>query len=176
MLSTDREDFDKQLEVLFGGHPTVFLTQPRREAYWRGLQKMPLAMFVRCVDHALQDSSELAAKVPSVNRIWDISRHLKSRAASAAPTFEQPVQLDDYALLGNRWLLAFLVRRALDPKAPWSPDEPTLQRLLATKDRIVQQFRAGGGINDPANIADAMDVATAAFTREYETLRNRQAA
>jgi hypothetical protein len=155
MLSTEREDFDKQLEVLFGGYPT-FVTAPRKEAYWRGLQKMPLSVFVRCVDAALQDQSEEGKKLPTVNRVWELSRALKARSAPVQRTQESR-QYDDYHLLGQRWLFAYLLKNG-------GMDPVKLPKLIAAKNRIIEEFRASGDIN--GNVAEWLDVAMATFERE----------
>lgn len=155
MLSTEREEFDKQLEVLFGGYPT-FVTAPRKEAYWRGLQKMQLSMFVRCVDAALQDQSEEGKKLPTVNRVWELSRTLKARQAMPQRTQETQASYDDYHQLGQRWLLAFLIRNDIELDK--------LPKLVAAKNRIVTEFRAGGNLD--ANVAEWLDVAMATFERE----------
>lgn len=154
MLSTEREDFDKQLEVLFGGYPT-FVTAPRKEAYWRGLQKMQLSMFVRCVDAALQDQSEEGKKLPTVNRVWELSRTLKSRSAPLQQTREVQ-SYDDYHQLGQRWLFGFLLERG-------GVEPSVLPKLVAAKNRIVEQFRAGGNID--GTVAEWLDVAKAEFDR-----------
>jgi hypothetical protein len=154
MLSTEREDFEKQLEVLFGGYPT-FVTAPRKEAYWRGLQKMQLSMFVRCVDAALQDQSEDGKKLPTVNRVWELSRALKARSL---PTRTQETQAiyDDYHLLGQRWLFGFLLG-----KGGVDPDK--LPKLIAAKNLIVSEFRECREID--TNVAEWLDIAMAEFER-----------
>lgn len=155
MLSTEREDFDKQLEVLFGGYPT-FVTAPRKEAYWRGLQKMQLSMFVRCVDAALQDQSEEGKKLPTVNRVWELSRTLKSRSAQPPQQTREVQSYDDYHQLGQRWLFGFLLERG-------GVEPSVLPKLVAAKNRIVEQFRAGGNID--GTVAEWFDVAKAEFER-----------
>lgn len=154
MLSTDRADFEAQLHVLFGGFPT-FLTPPRIEAYWRGLQKMQLSMFVRCVDHALGETGP--EKLPSVNTIWQISKQLR-------PTFHQPQSKaaaanvgDDFLMLGNRWLLAFLLKTNGVPEAaiPW---------LVELKNRIVDDFRNSGDECGGESTAEWLAMAMDAFT------------
>lgn len=154
MLSTEREDFDKQLEVLFGGYPT-FVTAPRKEAYWRGLQKMQLSMFVRCVDAALQDQSEEGKKLPTVNRVWELSRTLKARSAPLHQRTQEAQSYDDYHQLGQRWLLAFMIRNDVDPAK--------MPMLIAAKNRIVAEFRAGGDID--GTVAEWLDVAMTEFER-----------
>lgn len=155
MLSTEREEFDKQLEVLFGGYPT-FVTAPRKEAYWRGLQKMQLSMFVRCVDAALQDQSEEGKKLPTVNRVWELSRTLKAR--TAMPQRAQETQsYDDYHQLGCRWLFAFLLKNG-------GVEPAKIPKLIDAKNRIVEEFRAGGDID--GTVREWLDVATSTFERE----------
>lgn len=155
MLSTEREDFDKQLEVLFGGYPT-FVTAPRKEAYWRGLQKMQLSMFVRCVDAALQDQSEEGKKLPTVNRVWELSRTLKLRSAPLLQRTQEAQSYDDYHQLGQRWLLGFVLRSG-------GVDPATMPKLVAAKNRIVEQFRAGGDVD--GTVAEWLDVAMTEFER-----------
>lgn len=157
MLSTDRQDFEAQLEVLFGGYPAAFLTGPRKEAYWRGLQKMPLSLFVRCIDSALQDQSEEGAKPPTVNRVWEISRNLRAMAAPQKQAL--PLQQhDDYHCLGQKWLFAFLLKqRGVDPEK--------VPQLVAAKNRIVEQFRASGEAQVEARVAEWLDVAMTTFDR-----------
>lgn len=133
MLSTEREDFETQLEVLFGGYPT-FLTPPRKEAYWRGLQKMPLSTFVRCVDYALQDTSEEAKKLPTVHRIWDISRGLKrAQPQRPEPELELEPKLDRFARFGNIQFFKFLRKHDVD--------NSQLPELIRRKDEIVDAAR-----------------------------------
>lgn len=134
MLSTDRQAFEEQLEVLFGGFPQ-FLTPNRKEAFWRGLQKMPLALFTRCVDHALGEKGE--EKLPTPNRIWHISNQLRQRQQIEQRSL--PAQhFDDFHAFGQRCLLVFLQQH------PRQVDEATLQRLIAEKNKIVPALRTGG--------------------------------
>lgn len=134
MLSTDRQDFETQLEVLFGGYPT-FLTPPRKEAYWRGLQKMPMSMFIRCVDYALQDTSEEGKKLPTVHRLWDISRGLKAQVQQPrAEAPELPLSdLDHYARFANIQLFKFL--RVHDVQSAQLP------ALLKLRDEVIGAAR-----------------------------------
>lgn len=158
MLSTERTDFESQLAVLFGGFPT-FLTPPRIEAYWRGLQKMQLSVFVRCVDYALSESG--GEKLPTVNAIWQISRNLRSVAPPRQQANDAP-PVDHFANLGNRWLLAFLLN-----KQGASP--ACLPQLLAIKNRIVDQFRSSGDVCGGPTTAEWLEVATGAFDRAWQS-------
>lgn len=163
MLSTDRKDFESQLQVLFGGFPT-FLTEPRIQAYWRGLQKMPLSVFVRCVDHALGERG--SDKLPTVNTIWQLSRTL--RAAPPPQSHAPPSPYDDFHLVGQRWLFAFLLRRAIEEPPPPDVTEPTLQKLIEVKNRIIAQYRASGEPCGGKDIGEWLDVAQAAFVKIAE--------
>lgn len=155
MLNAERPDFEAQLAILFGGHPT-FLTPPRIDAYWRGLQKMPLSVFVRCVDESLGPDGD--EKLPTVNRIWQISRAMKARGARPSPHVEEQQFGDDYHVLGQRWLLAFLL------KCQGVPPEK-MPKLVTAKNSIVDQFRANGGVEIDSNVAEWLDVAMTDFAR-----------
>lgn len=64
---------------------------------------------------------------------------------------------DDYHLLGQRWLFAFLLKQG-----GVGPEK--LPKLIAAKNRIVEQFRAGGDID--GTVAEWLDVAMSTFERE----------
>lgn len=151
MHSTERKQFEDELAVLFGGFPQ-FLTPPRIEAYWRGLAKMSLPVFTRCVNEALSEKG--SEKLPTVNTLWQISRTL--RAAPSSQPQAQTRQYDKYHLLGQRWLFAFLLQRK-------GVDDATLQKLIAMKNRVIEQFRESGDID--GNVAEWLDVAMTAFAK-----------
>lgn len=154
MLSTERADFEAQLAVLFGGYPT-FLTPPRIEAYWRGLAKMPLSLFVRTVDCALGEAG--TDKLPTVNTLWQISKRLRAPVQGSKPTNEKPIG-DDFLLLGNRWLLAFLLGKQ-------GASAESLAALVSMKNRIVVQFRNSGDKCGGTETAEWLEVATGAFEK-----------
>lgn len=133
MIASDREEFDRQLDVLFGGFK-AFLTPNRKEAFWRGLQKMQLSTFVRCVDHALGEKGD--GEMPTTNRVWQISRMLHARARVDDKPTQQ--QFDDFHTFGQRCLKVFLLNQQD------IVDEATLQRLIGEKNRIVQVYRSSG--------------------------------
>ena len=155
MLSTDRHDFEGQLAVLFGAYPT-FLTPPRVDAYWRGLQKMPLSTFVRCVDQALGETGP--DKLPTVNAIWQMSHALRAQAKPPAQQSEVP-QFDEFHALGQRSLLKFFMKR----KSCTALTESQLQRVIAKKNLIVGQHRATGEY-EPA--AEWHELLLSAFAKE----------
>lgn len=150
MNSTERKQFEDELAVLFGGFPQ-FLTPPRIEAYWRGLQQMSLPIFIRCVNEFLGPKAE--GKLPTPNMIWQMSRKLRALPSGPAQATSQQ-QFDDYHCLGQKWLLGFVLKHGgVDPKR--------LPQLIAVKNRIVDQFRTSGEIN--GNVAEWLDVAMTAF-------------
>lgn len=130
MLSTERQAFESQLAVLFGAFPT-FLTQPRIEAYWRGLLKMHLQVFERCVDRLLGEQGD--DKLPTVNRIWQVSRELRSHTP-AQPVETSPAQLPSTVwLYGNRAMFNYLLRRG-------GAGYEQLLLMLAEKKRICDAY------------------------------------
>lgn len=141
MLSTERADFETHLGVLFGGYPT-FLTPPRTEAYWRGLARMPLSVFVRCVDYALGESG--TDKLPTVNAIWQISRNLRSPPKPQIQA--QPALAHPFQGAANGALLSLL-----NSKGPASDD--CIAKLVALKNRIVADLPTDA---DPAEVRDVL--------------------
>jgi hypothetical protein len=141
MLSTERQDFETHLAILFGGYPT-FLTPPRTEAYWRGLSKMPLSLFVRCVDYALGESG--TDKLPTVNALWQISRGLRAPMPQrqAAPT--EPIHPLQAA--ANSALLSLLNQRG-----PASAE--CIRELIAAKNKIASTLPPD---SDPAEVRDVL--------------------
>jgi hypothetical protein len=130
MLSTEREIFDEHLEVLFGGF-TGFLTDPRREAYWRGLQKMPLSVFVRCVDQVLGETGQ--EKLPTVNTLWQVSRNLRAASANDRPSVLRSEPLDIVHAYGNRALLWWLRKHG-------SVSASSLQKIIAAKKQTCDAY------------------------------------
>lgn len=110
MYSTDREQFDVQLSLLCQGYG--FWVGDRSEAYWKGLSKMALPSFARCVEFAISEDGP--EKLPNTHGIWKIHRDLR---ASAAP---QPTKAIDLVPPQGKWLrwvnglfLKYLERRRL---------------------------------------------------------------
>lgn len=131
MLSTERKPFEDEMAILFGGWPT-FLTPPRIEAYWRGLGKMSFDVFKRCVCYALEHASS-EQKVPTVGRIWEISREL--RQVTAAPKSEEerrpaPSVITAYS---NRALWNYLWRKG-------AASNESLGMIMAAKDKICSSY------------------------------------
>lgn len=140
MVSTDRDEFDKQLAVLFAAFPAAYFTDARKEAYWRGLKSMSLPLFTRVVDRVLGQSGD--EQPPSVSRVWEISRDLMSHApGSLRPTIAgKPINFDEPALSQPRrkanitllrWIVAY--------NGPSIPDWQ-MRALVAAKDKLMDEF------------------------------------
>lgn len=84
MYSTDREQFDVQLLMLCQGYG--FWVGDRSEAYWKGLAKMGLIEFARCVEYAISEDGP--EKLPNTHGIWKIHRELRGRSQ---PQVQDPV-------------------------------------------------------------------------------------
>jgi hypothetical protein len=108
VLSTDKPEFEAQLTLLCQGYG--FWLGDRLEAYWKGLTKMHLSSFARCVDLAL--SEEGPEKIPNVHGIWKIHRELRASATAHAPkaVISRPVE-SKWLRLVNRLFLKYLLRR-----------------------------------------------------------------
>ena len=109
MLSTDRTEFEIQLDRLCSGF-NVPMSEARKEAYWTGLAKMSLSQFSRSIDHALSEDGP--DKIPTTGQIWRI--HKQARASGAAQPVhtsaakEDPDHLEYFA---NRLLMQHLSHR-----------------------------------------------------------------
>ena len=117
MLSTDRTEFDAQLEILCAGYDRP--VGNRSEAYWKACAKMSLIEFARIVEHAI--SPDGPTKFPSTHDVWDILKKL--RTESRRRTIEQPQDARDHLeFYGNRLLLRHMGdRRGLGSMGKFVP-------------------------------------------------------
>lgn len=111
MQSSERTEFEEQLGILCAGF-NVPVTPHRREAYWKGLAKMSLAQFARCVDHAVSDDWA-DAEVPTTKQIWGMHRSFRMRPAGVIATqdHEREDPRDHLLFYANRMFLRHLVTR-----------------------------------------------------------------
>ncbi len=141
--STEREQFDTHLGALFGGFPPMILTPDRKEGYWRGLAKMPLLTFERCVNRAL-DGEVGEEKLPSPKRLWQISRDLRHESRAAAqPPATPPREYDVFDAYANRVMLLFFLNRA-SPSTQVMRGAATAESLAAmirAKDKLAADYR-----------------------------------
>lgn len=175
MFSGDRMEFEEHLAILFAGFPTL-LTPPRVEAYWRGLDRMSLDVFKRCVDQMLGEHGEKT--LPTPNRVWKVSREL--RVKPPAPNPQASLQLrnyDDFHRFGQRRLFEFLIDNG-------AASNPSLAKLIERKNKLVGSFRvAYAGNSESAeddDIAEYREIFRSEFRKLFEprtyeeTERDRQ--
>lgn len=141
MVNTDREEFDKQLAVMFAAFPSAYFTDARKEAYWRGLKSMSMPLFIRVVDRVIGQSGD--EEPPSVSRIWGISRDLLSHAPSGgnrvgthAPKVEEP-RLSEPRRKANLVLLRYIAAY----RGPSIPHN-VMGALVKAKDRLMDDFES----------------------------------
>ena len=111
MLSTDRKEFDAQMEILCGAYDKPLWA--RAEAYWKGLAKMSIIDFARCVEYAVgQNGPE---KVPTTHDMWTIWRKLRAeRPRAPAPKAAEPTEVwSVWQLKVDSLFLRYLARRRL---------------------------------------------------------------
>jgi hypothetical protein len=129
MRPDDRGEFVRLMEMLCSGF-NVPSTDLRAEAYWRGLQRMDIAIFARCVERALGERGP--EKMPTVPQVWNIYRDIKTKPA--LDVRQEPSIYDGIHAFGQRYMLRFLMR-----DGPVS--DSALARLIQAKNRIIGQFR-----------------------------------
>jgi hypothetical protein len=143
VYSTDREQFEVQLSLLCAGYGVWVGDRP--EAYWKGLAKMSLIQFARCVEFAL--SEEGPEKVPNVHELWKIHKGLRAKGAvqdgaSSPPESEYPKWLRRVNLL----FLAYLMRRRLGDR---EQSDINLARRRKRCLELVAIFEEMEAANDP---------------------------
>jgi hypothetical protein len=165
MQSGDRQEFDTQMAMLCAGFNVP--QGDRFDAYWKGLEKMQLASFVRVVEHALGENGP--DKIPTTQACWAISKQLRAR-----PTVYVHQEAPNTHWNGDAWdqeanhhMLRYYSQK-LFPRAvkgrygtthymgglPLRIDESTRIRtgyLLEAKNAWAQEMREGGDAErDPA--------------------------
>jgi hypothetical protein len=130
MQSTDRPEFDEQLKILCAGYDKP--VGDRSEAYWKGLAKMSLIEFARCVEFCMTE--EGPEKMPTAPGMWKIRKQLRS-----APTIILPLKTQRHApdshmvFFANRLMLRHVVWRG-------GIGEVELDRCLRAKAELVIEF------------------------------------
>ena len=160
MRSNDQQDFTRQVEVLCAGF-NVPPTELRVEALWRGLQAMDLLVFTRVVECALAGGTEklVIEKMPTSPQLWNLSRQMKSRAPAREPVIEPP-PFNHLHAFGQRALLVYLREHSAASGA-------SLERLVAAKNRIVEQFRLIEA-EEPVTAEEMRSSLFRAFDREFD--------
>ena len=118
MISSDYAEFTKQLQALCLGFNVPLGDRP--DAYWKGLQKMALSEFTRCVEFALGEHGP--EKIPTTGEVWRIRGRL--RTASQAGIQSLPSPIDTTHASVQEQLCEYAMRRlgvsALKKHSPWS--------------------------------------------------------
>ena len=128
MQASDRAEFETILEELFAAFDKP-LTDAKREAFWKGLQRMTLVEFARCRDLLLEELSDgEPRRTFAVSDVW-AARH-RLRARSAQPIAErssleaeiarltqgdQPKRAAEFAAAVRRNVESWEEARARDP-------------------------------------------------------------
>lgn len=183
MLSTERNEFDVELKVLFGAFPS-FLTDDRREAYWRGLQKMNLGLFKRCVERAIGEGGD--EKLPTVHRLWEISHALRDQARGPmhGPGPQAQREVDLFTGYGNRVLFWYLTSsskaspdglRPIGEEMRGAPSAKSLRVLIREKNRIADAYRSIC-TEEPEASLDMRDELLAAFDKHFEPMPDSERA
>lgn len=133
MHPTEREAFDEQIGILCAGF-NVPITDDRREAYWKGLGKMPLISFTRAVEYALGEHGP--DKIPTSPQLWALSRAARSTRVDARPKAQEsaPQAADRVSLLAQSALLQFIGQQ--------QPSDASLSAMLAAKHKLVDVYRS----------------------------------
>ncbi len=125
MNTADKPKFVESLNALFGAHGRT-VWDGALSGYWKGLEKMSLMQFERCVEKSVEKLAHAergVAKVPTVAELWDISRGIRSY--ERPQTIEDPWRGDDWDTGANLLLLAYIEqkkdRKLMDRYAPDSP-------------------------------------------------------
>lgn len=162
MRSTERQDFESKLGILFSGYPTM-LTAQRVEAFWLGLKDMSLNMFERCIERILGPDGD--ERLPTPSRIWQVSKDLRVAAAPKQQRDEGPVA-SRFVRYGNRVLLAWLAKCG-------RVAESTLPLLVAEKNRLAAAYESICE-DEPEAAAELKGKLIAAFERVMLELVRRE--
>lgn len=129
MKPAERPQFKAHLQVLCAGLD-VPCTAEREQAYWIALQDMPLAVFIRTIEHILRE--EEWAKMPKPGQVWAASKRM--RAEGPTKPHDDGWRGDNWDIAANKHLLGRIVHaihdrkpveglaRLLEAKRQWSAD------------------------------------------------------
>jgi hypothetical protein len=81
VYSGEREEFDRLLGQLCAGFNVP--VGDRAEAYWKGLARMSLVEFARCVEFALGEQGP--EKIPTSPQVWGIRKQLRTHREIRPP-------------------------------------------------------------------------------------------
>ncbi len=143
----DRPEFDEQLRLLCAGFNVPI--GDRAEAYWKGLARMSLIEFARCVEFALGEHGP--EKIPTSPQIWGIRKQLRTHREAPLEPSRPEVYYSPSQRFANQLLwdwLCWYCRGA----GTWIPEE--LARTLYDEAReLADQVQVLRDENDPAATA-----------------------
>lgn len=110
MKPDERKAFDTVIGEFFAALDKP-LSEEKREAFWKGLQRMSLLELSRCRDQFLADLEHgEAPRLLRISDIWAIK--FKMRASAPAPRKEDPWKGDGWDVLANLRLFAYIRAQA----------------------------------------------------------------
>jgi hypothetical protein len=106
MTDADKPKFLELLNALFGAHNRT-VWDGAVTGYWKGLEKMSLMQFERCVGKAIEKlahSERGVSKIPTVSELWDLHRGIRHYDQPKVET-EPQWQGDDWDISANLLLV-----------------------------------------------------------------------
>ncbi len=166
MEPTDRDQFLVQFGNLCGAY-NVLPSQDRIDGFWRGLSKMPLSSFVRCVEFCLGETGP--EKFPTFRDIWAVHRQTRSVRVDARTGDEKAKgrggPTDAVEALGSLAMLRFVC----DMQRKTQPSEACVERAIAAKNKLVATYRT---LRTEEDIPDAeiLEAMAKKFAEIYEPM------
>lgn len=130
MNSTDQPAFNERCKVLLAGFNTM-VTPERLEAYWTGLNRMPMGTFERCLSHVL--GPDAPDRLPTPGGMWRVAKELRAKPSGNVGTTAVP-EVDKFAGYGQRAMVAWICK-----KGPAS--QASLQSMIAEKNHLCDAYR-----------------------------------
>jgi hypothetical protein len=130
VISTERPEFEKHLAVLCAGLDTP-CTEDRKQAYWIGLQRMPLSLFARTVNYMLEE--EDWQRIPKPRQIWTSSGRLRAQAPEKPR--DDGWRGDAWGEVANRYLMGH-INKAMNAN-PRCYGRPASVQALAADQRTL---------------------------------------
>lgn len=156
MNSTERPQFEEHLTQLLAGYDRK-ATPDRIEAYWRGLNRMPLVAFERVVDYALGEKGP--EELPTPKRCWQIYRDMRAAPASADGRAKVDPRFTKADIWANRWLFGYLAQQGAASRA-------SLTKLVEVKNKIAAS--CSGIPDDELDPQELRETLFQAFDRVWE--------
>lgn len=141
MEAADRSEFERNLGILCAAFD-VPCTAERKEAYWLSLERMPLLVFARTVNHML--TAEEWVRIPKPSQVWASSKRI--RAMAPQESTDDGWRGDEWDAAANRHLLAYVLRAGQERRYY---DARTTKILVAWKNAWATDMREWNGKPTP---------------------------